>query len=81
MTSVTMDSRSATSLTLSWAVPPRQRSHVKKYEVTYKKKVWMAPACPLLLWPASCWLPSTLGLSAKGETEPRGFVSPHFAEG
>ncbi|XP_066493767.1 ephrin type-A receptor 2 isoform X2 [Tiliqua scincoides] len=38
VTSVTMDGHSATSLTLSWAVPPRQRSHVRKYEITYKKK-------------------------------------------
>ncbi|KAK9391934.1 ephrin type-A receptor 2 [Crotalus adamanteus] len=38
VTSVTMDSRTATSLTLSWTVPPRQQSHVWKYQVTYKKK-------------------------------------------
>ncbi|KAJ6656857.1 hypothetical protein lerEdw1_003188 [Lerista edwardsae] len=38
VTSVTLDGRSATSLTLSWSVPPRQRSHVQKYEITYKKK-------------------------------------------
>ncbi|XP_054857032.1 ephrin type-A receptor 2 [Eublepharis macularius] len=38
VTSVTMDSRTATSLTLSWTVPPRQQSHVWKYEVTYSKK-------------------------------------------
>ncbi|XP_061456587.1 ephrin type-A receptor 2 isoform X2 [Rhineura floridana] len=38
VTSVTMDSRTATSLTLSWTVPARQESHVWKYQVTYKKK-------------------------------------------
>ncbi|XP_060614827.2 ephrin type-A receptor 2 isoform X1 [Anolis sagrei] len=38
VTSVTMDGRTSTSLTLSWTVPPRQRSHVWKYQVTYKKK-------------------------------------------
>uniref|UniRef100_A0A6J0SMW4 receptor protein-tyrosine kinase n=1 Tax=Pogona vitticeps TaxID=103695 RepID=A0A6J0SMW4_9SAUR len=38
VTSVTMDSRTATSLTLSWTVPPRQQNYVWKYQVTYKKK-------------------------------------------
>ncbi|KAL8198240.1 UNVERIFIED_CONTAM: Ephrin type-A receptor 2 [Gekko kuhli] len=38
VTSVTLDSRTATSLTLSWTVPPRQQRHVLKYEVTYSKK-------------------------------------------
>ncbi|CAI5783086.1 ephrin type-A receptor 2 [Podarcis lilfordi] len=38
VTSVTMDGRTTTSLSLSWTVPPRQQSHVWKYQVTYKKK-------------------------------------------
>uniref|UniRef100_A0ACB8EER0 Ephrin type-A receptor 2 n=1 Tax=Sphaerodactylus townsendi TaxID=933632 RepID=A0ACB8EER0_9SAUR len=38
VTSVTLDSRTDTSLTVSWTVPPRQQSHVFKYEVTYSKK-------------------------------------------
>ncbi|KAJ7306354.1 hypothetical protein JRQ81_009698 [Phrynocephalus forsythii] len=38
VTSVTMESRTATSLTLSWTVPPRQQNYVWKYQVTYKKK-------------------------------------------
>ncbi|XP_015268065.1 PREDICTED: ephrin type-A receptor 2 [Gekko japonicus] len=38
VTSVTLDSRTATSLSLSWSVPPRQQRHVLKYEVTYRKK-------------------------------------------
>ncbi|NXY90351.1 EPHA2 protein, partial [Alcedo cyanopectus] len=39
VTSVSLDGRTATSLVLSWTVPPRQRSRVWKYEVTYSKKV------------------------------------------
>ncbi|NXF78051.1 EPHA2 protein, partial [Sclerurus mexicanus] len=39
VTSVTLDGRTATSLALSWTVPPRQQSRVWKYEVTYSKKV------------------------------------------
>lgn len=34
-----MDSRSKTSLSLSWSVAPRQQSRVLKYEVAYNKKV------------------------------------------
>ncbi|NXI92831.1 EPHA2 protein, partial [Psophia crepitans] len=39
VTSVSLDGRTATSLVLSWTVPPRQQSRVWKYEVTYSKKV------------------------------------------
>ncbi|KAM9270028.1 LOW QUALITY PROTEIN: ephrin type-A receptor 2 [Morus bassanus] len=39
VTSVSLDGRTATSLILSWTVPPRQQSRVWKYEVTYSKKV------------------------------------------
>ncbi|XP_030319696.1 ephrin type-A receptor 2 [Calypte anna] len=39
VTSVSLDGRTATSLALSWTVPPRQQSRVWKYEVTYSKKV------------------------------------------
>uniref|UniRef100_A0A8B9N9T6 receptor protein-tyrosine kinase n=1 Tax=Accipiter nisus TaxID=211598 RepID=A0A8B9N9T6_9AVES len=39
LTSVSLDGRTATSLVLSWTVPPRQQSRVWKYEVTYSKKV------------------------------------------
>ncbi|NWH70456.1 EPHA2 protein, partial [Piaya cayana] len=39
VTSVSMDGRTATSLSLSWTVPARQQSRVWKYEVTYSKKV------------------------------------------
>ncbi|XP_060114687.1 ephrin type-A receptor 2 [Heteronotia binoei] len=38
VTSVTLASRSATSLALSWTVPLRQQRQVLKYEVTYSKK-------------------------------------------
>ncbi|NXN96513.1 EPHA2 protein, partial [Rhinopomastus cyanomelas] len=38
VTSVSLDGRTATSLILSWMVPPRQQSRVWKYEVTYSKK-------------------------------------------
>ncbi|NXL68855.1 EPHA2 protein, partial [Chordeiles acutipennis] len=38
VTSVSLDGRTATSLDLSWTVPPRQQSWVWKYEVTYSKK-------------------------------------------
>ncbi|NWW45903.1 EPHA2 protein, partial [Pedionomus torquatus] len=38
VTSVSLDGRTATSLVLSWTVPPRQQSRVWKYEVTYSKK-------------------------------------------
>uniref|UniRef100_A0A8D0GBR5 receptor protein-tyrosine kinase n=1 Tax=Sphenodon punctatus TaxID=8508 RepID=A0A8D0GBR5_SPHPU len=38
VTSVTMESHTATSLSLSWTVPPRQQSRVWKYEVNYSKK-------------------------------------------
>ncbi|NWR60239.1 EPHA2 protein, partial [Bucorvus abyssinicus] len=39
VTSVSLDGRTATTLVLSWTVPPRQQSRVWKYEVTYSKKV------------------------------------------
>ncbi|NXG11132.1 EPHA2 protein, partial [Sakesphorus luctuosus] len=45
VTSVSLDGRTATSLVLSWTVPPRQQSRVWKYEVTYSKKV--SPAAQL----------------------------------
>ncbi|XP_027698523.1 ephrin type-A receptor 2 [Vombatus ursinus] len=35
---VKLDSRSTTSLTVSWTIPLRQQSRVWKYEVTYHKK-------------------------------------------
>ncbi|XP_077167572.1 ephrin type-A receptor 2 [Paroedura picta] len=38
VTSVSLDSRTATRLTLSWSVPPQQQRQVLKYEVTYSKK-------------------------------------------
>ncbi|XP_040182701.1 ephrin type-A receptor 2 [Rana temporaria] len=38
VTSVNMDSRSKTSLSLSWSVSPRQQSRVLKYELAYNKK-------------------------------------------
>ena len=36
---VKLESRSTTSLSVSWAIPPLQQSRVWKYEVTYRKKV------------------------------------------
>ncbi|XP_069466348.1 ephrin type-A receptor 2-like isoform X2 [Ambystoma mexicanum] len=38
VTSVNLDSRSSSTLSLSWTVPQRQKSRVWKYEVTYSKK-------------------------------------------
>ncbi|XP_069467203.1 ephrin type-A receptor 2 isoform X2 [Ambystoma mexicanum] len=38
VTSVNLDSRSSSTLSLSWTVPQRQQSRVWKYEVTYSKK-------------------------------------------
>ncbi|XP_052547992.1 ephrin type-A receptor 2 isoform X1 [Tympanuchus pallidicinctus] len=38
VTSVSLNGQTATSLVLSWTVPPRQQSWVWKYEVTYSKK-------------------------------------------
>ncbi|KAK2106009.1 Ephrin type-A receptor 2 [Saguinus oedipus] len=50
---VRLESRSTTSLSVSWSIPPPQQSRVWKYEVTYRKKV--SPA--LLSQPAP--LPAT----------------------
>lgn len=36
---VKLESRSTTSLSVSWIIPPLQQSRVWKYEVTYRKKV------------------------------------------
>lgn len=36
---VKLESRSTTSLSVSWVIPPLQQSRVWKYEVTYRKKV------------------------------------------
>lgn len=33
-----LESRSTTSLSISWIIPPLQQSRVWKYEVTYRKK-------------------------------------------
>ncbi|KAM9299146.1 LOW QUALITY PROTEIN: ephrin type-A receptor 2 [Gastrophryne carolinensis] len=38
VTTVNLDSRSKTSLSLSWSVAPRQQSRILKYEVAYNKK-------------------------------------------
>ena len=39
---VKLESRSTTSLSVSWIIPPLQQSRVWKYEVTYRKKVTRA---------------------------------------
>lgn len=39
---VKLETRSTTSLSVSWAIPPLQQSRVWKYEVTYRKKVMHA---------------------------------------
>ncbi|NWU73744.1 EPHA2 protein, partial [Pterocles burchelli] len=57
VTSVSLDGRTATSLVLSWTVPPRQQSRVWKYEVTYSKKV--GPVSQLRATPHPCHPPFT----------------------
>ncbi|XP_068771950.1 ephrin type-A receptor 2 isoform X2 [Struthio camelus] len=39
VTALRLDGRTATSLLLSWSLPPRQRARVRRYQVTYSRKV------------------------------------------